>query len=218
MAVATTRAAAPVSAVGRRRRPLVPHGWPIVGWAALGIGVLVAALLAVAGTGETGLRLVIRATARTSIVLFTLAFVASSLARTWPSPGSTWLIANRRYLGVSFAVSHLVHLLAILQLTGWSVRGFVAEAGVVLGVLGGLGYLFIAAMTATSFDRSAAWLGARRWQRLHTAGVYYLWGVFFVSFAPRAPAAPLLYGPFALALLAALALRLRARRAGAAAA
>lgn len=217
MAVGTTGAAAPMPALGRRGRPLVPHGWPIVGGVALGIATMVAALLAVAGTGEAGLRLVIRGTARTSVVLFTLAFVASALARTWPSPASRWLLANRRYLGVSFAVSHLAHLLAIIQLTGWSVRGFFAQAGVVLGLLGGFGYLFIAAMAATSFDRSAAWLGARRWQRLHTTGVYYLWGIFFVTFAPRAPAAPLLYGPFALALLAALALRLRARRAGTAA-
>jgi sulfoxide reductase heme-binding subunit YedZ len=189
-------------------------GWPIVGWAALGVAAMVAALLASAGAGEEGLRLVIRSTARTSVVLFTLAFTASALRRRWPTPATRWLRANRRYLGVSFAVSHLAHLLAILTLTGWSVHEFFARAGLVTGVLGAVGYACIAAMVATSFDRSAAWLGPRRWQRLHTTGVYYLWGVFFATFAPRAVASPLLYGSITVVLLAALALRLQPRPAG----
>ena len=183
-------------------------GWPIVGWAALGLVAMVVVLLAAAGTDDDGLRLVIRATARTSVGLFLLAFVASALARTWPAPASRWLLVNRRYLGVSFAVSHGLHLVFILQLTGWSVHGFFTQAGMAAGVLGALGYVFITAMVATSFDRSAAWLGPRRWQRLRTTGMYYLWGVFFVSFAPRAPVAPLLYGPVALLLIAALVARL----------
>ena len=75
-------------------------------------------------------------------------------------------------------------------------------------------YLVILAMTATSFDRSAAWLGRTHWKRLHTAGGYYVWLVFFVSFAPAAvqaahPAAI----PGAVALIAALGLRVGAGRA-----
>jgi DMSO/TMAO reductase YedYZ heme-binding membrane subunit len=76
-------------------------------------------------------------------------------------------------------------------------------------VVGGIGYVLIAAMTATSFDRSAAWLGPRRWRRLHTIGAYYVWLVFFLSFAPRALSSPL-YLPFALAVVAAPVLRWRA--------
>ena len=186
-------------------------GWPLVGWCAAAIGLMVASLLAAAGTDHAGLRLVIRATARTSVVLFALAFAASGLRRRWPTPATRWLLANRRYVGVSFAVSHLAHLLGILALTGWSLRGFFVEAGLVAGVLGGLGYVVIAAMVATSFDVTAAWLGPRRWSRLHTAGVWYLWTIFFVSFAPRAHEAPLLYGIFTALLVAALLVRVTAR-------
>jgi hypothetical protein len=184
-------------------------GWPVVGWCAAGIGLMVAALFAAAGTGEEGLRLVIRATARTSVILFTLAITASALRRRWPAPAVRWLLANRRFLGVSFGVSHLAHLLAILALTGWSVRGFFTQAGLVAGVAGGLGYVVLAAMVATSFDVTADWLGPTRWRRLHTTGVYYLWFVFFVTFAPQVPRVPLVAGPFTLLLLVALALRLR---------
>jgi sulfoxide reductase heme-binding subunit YedZ len=185
----------------------MPGGWPIVGWAAIAVGAMVAALLALAGTDEPGIRLVIRATARTSVVLFTAAFIAAALHRAWPGPVSRWMLANRRYLGVSFAVSHLAHLLAILALSGWSLARAAAAAGPAAIVLGGLAYVFLAAMTATSFDRTAAWLGPRAWSRLHTTGVYVLWTVFFASFAPRVTESAL-YWPFALGLLAAMVLRL----------
>jgi methionine sulfoxide reductase heme-binding subunit len=172
---------------------------------------MLATIAAVAGTDEAGIRVAVRATARTSVVLFTAAFVASPLARRWPGPATRWLLANRRYFGVSFAVSHLAHLLALLALAGWSGRRMVAAAGVPVLVLGGIGYAFVAAMTATSFDRTAAWLGPRRWHHLHTAGVWYLWTVFLVSFAPRI-AESALYGPFVVLLAAAAALRWRTRR------
>jgi sulfoxide reductase heme-binding subunit YedZ len=185
----------------------MPAGWPIVGWATLLLGTMIAMILAVAGTGADGLRIVIRATARTSLVLFTAAFLASALRRGWPGPASRWLLANRRHLGVSFAVSHGFHLIAILAFAGWSASGIVANASPTAVILGGIGYLFILAMVATSFDRTAAWLGPRAWSRLHTVGVYVIWTIFFATVAPHAFTSPL-YIPFALLLVAALGIRL----------
>lgn len=37
-------------------------------------------------------------------------------------------------------------------------------------------------MTAASFDPSAAWLGPRRWRRLHLCGLHYLWFVFLLTY------------------------------------
>jgi hypothetical protein len=185
------------------------RGWPIVGWAALGVGVMVAAVSGAAGTDDAGLRAAIRATARSSAALFALAFAAAAgIRRRWRSPVSAWLLANRRYLGVSFAVSHFVHLLLILALVGWTFEGLLAEGGVVGVLFGGIGYGFLAAMTATSFDRTAAWLGPRAWRRLHLTGAWYLWGIFLITFGPNAgrsaPAAL-----FTVVLLAVLVLRLQ---------
>jgi DMSO/TMAO reductase YedYZ heme-binding membrane subunit len=109
---------------------------------------------------------------------------------------------------VSFAVSHLIHLLAILALYDWSLRRFVTESEAPVLLVGGIGYLFVIAMAATSFDRTAAWLGPRRWHRLHTVGMYWLWGVFTISYVPRALMEGPTYAPLALATLATLALRL----------
>jgi DMSO/TMAO reductase YedYZ heme-binding membrane subunit len=183
-------------------------GWAIVGWSTLVIGALCIAILAVMGTGEAGVRAVIRLTARTSFVLFTAAFTASALHRIRRSVATRWLRDNRRYLGVSFAVSHLLHLIAILELRRIDPTFEITATTIAFG---GLAYVFIAAMAATSFDRTAAWLGPRRWRRLHTAGVYYIWGIFALSYLPRAVGS-MAYAPVAVVVVAALVLRLHAAR------
>ena len=163
-----------------------------------------AATLGVQGVGEEGIRAVIRLTARTSFVLFNAAFAASALAARWPGRATRWLLANRRQVGVSFAASHFVHLLAILALTRFTV--VFGDASVLVAVLG---YVAIAAMTATSFDRTAAWLGPHRWRRLHLTAGYYIWLVFLAAYLPRTILASPAYAPFVIVLLAVLVLRLR---------
>jgi methionine sulfoxide reductase heme-binding subunit len=181
-------------------------GWPFVGWCSLALIAIFTALLAVYGTGETGVRTVVRHSAQTSFLLFISAFVASAAYRQWPRPATRWMLTNRRYLGVSFAVSHFLHLLALIALARVS-QAFVDGLSVVALVGGGIAYVFIVLMVATSFDRSAAWLGARAWRRLHTAGMYYIWLIFLQSYLPRALRSPV-YAPFVIILLAALGLRL----------
>ena len=189
-------------------RPARFAGWPVVGWCALILIVLMTTLVAVFGTNERGIRVVIRSSAQTSLVLFLSAFSASALSLLWPTPLTRWMLRNRRYLGVSFAVSHFIHLLAIIALVRVAPD---VTIGATTLVGGGLAYVFIAAMTATSFDVTADWLGRRAWTRLHTAGAYYIWFIFFISYAPRAAMQSILYAPFAFVLLAALGLRFGAR-------
>jgi sulfoxide reductase heme-binding subunit YedZ len=188
---------------GSRSRPTALAGWPLVGWSALLIGALVAVILATRGSGEAGLRAVIRTTAFTSLVLFSGAFVAAAANRAWPSDLTRWMRQNRRYLGVSFAVSHFGHLAAIISLTA-TVPGF--HPSLVTVSLGGLAYLFLLAMVATSFNRTAAWLGPRAWRALHTTGMYYIWLIFFLTYLPRLAKAPL-YGFLVAVLLAGIGVR-----------
>jgi sulfoxide reductase heme-binding subunit YedZ len=185
-------------------------GWSLVGWCALVLGTFFAAELVVAGTGEAGIRAVVRRSAQTSLVLFCSAFTASSLAQLRPGPITRWMLRNRRYLGVSFAASHTYHLLALVALARVS-PAFVESLNAVTLVGGGMAYVFIAAMVATSFDRSAAWLGPRRWKVLHTVGMYYIWIIFLQSYLPRAVVSPA-YIPAAMLLLIALFVRVAARR------
>lgn len=156
---------------------------------------------------EESLRAVVRLTAQTSVVLFCAVFAASSLRALWRHPVSAWLLRNRRYLGVTFAFSHLVHLVALVALA-FVVPGFAGSLGAVTLVFGGFAYVLIVAMAATSNDRAVAAIGRPAWQRLHRFGAYYLWILFAQSYLPRAlDKSPWYWLPAGL-LLAALGLRL----------
>jgi sulfoxide reductase heme-binding subunit YedZ len=185
-------------------------GWPLVGWFSLLLGVLFAATLIGLGAGEAGIRAVVRRSAQTSLLFFCSAFTASSLAQLFPSAATRWMLRNRRYLGVSFAASHTYHLLALIALARVSAP-FVEDLNAATIAGGGMAYVFIAAMVATSFDRTTEWLGTRRWKRLHKAGVYYVWFIFAQSYVPRAVVSPT-YVPAAALLLLALGVRMAARR------
>jgi DMSO/TMAO reductase YedYZ heme-binding membrane subunit len=173
-------------------------GWRIFWVATLAVASIQLAVLAATGTGEEGVRAAIRASARTSLFLFGAAFVASSWHRLGRGVVSRWVLANRRYVGVSFAASHAIHLAAI----GWLGARFDVTFAPVTIAVGGLGYVLIAAMTATSFDRTARRLGARGWKRLHGFGSRYVWLVFFLTLLPQsgATAAQLAAFVFVLAL------------------
>ena len=154
-----------------------------------------------------GVRMVIRFTARTSLVLFCLAFAGAALARLWPNAWTRWLRRNRRYLGVSFAASHAIHAAAILAFAVMDPAGYAAATSIASYIFGGIGYAFIIAMTATSFDRPAQAMGPRAWRTLHLAGGYYLLFQFMVSFGKRIPDMPL-YALFLIPLVAVFVLRM----------
>jgi hypothetical protein len=103
-----------------------------------------------------GLRLVIRSTARTSLILFAMAFAAGALAELAPNGFTQWQRRNRRYLGVSFAVSHAIHLAALIALAQTDAELFWALTNPTNIVLAGTAYVLLAAMAATSFDRTVA--------------------------------------------------------------
>jgi methionine sulfoxide reductase heme-binding subunit len=195
----------------RDRQGLV-EGWPLVGVIAVGLGLMVAVLLPMAHDLVDGLRLVIRATARSSLLLFLLAFTASAVGRLSRAPLAAWLRRNRRQMGVGFAISHLLHLGAIVWLARLDPILFASLTTPASFLFGGLGYLLIVAMLATSFDATARVIGVRGWSSLHRTGLWYIWLMFVINFGKRIPESPSYTFAVALALLA-LGVRIRAGRA-----
>src|SRR5262249_7012024 len=106
-----------------------------------------------------GVRMAIRFTARSSLLLFCLAFGAAAMARLWPNAWTRWQRRNRRYLGLGFAVSHGLHAVAIIVFAKMDPAGFAAATSAASYLFGGIGYAVIIAMAATSFDRAAELLG-----------------------------------------------------------
>jgi DMSO/TMAO reductase YedYZ heme-binding membrane subunit len=84
-----------------------------------------------------------------------------------------------------------------------------AEADAVTWIFGGLAYVFIALMTATSFNSTARLISPRAWLILHTVGAYYIWIIFANSYLSRAVVIPG-YIPVAIVVVFILGLRVAA--------
>ena len=140
------------------------------------------------------IRILIRLTARLSLVLFSMTFAASSAVDLWPqSKFFRWLAQNRRYLGVSFAVSHLFHLAGIVGLGFVDTENFFATTLWTSFVFGGLVYVFIILMLMTSFARPAGWISKKQWNLLHKTGSYSIWLIFMISYFGRVVAMQWIY-------------------------
>jgi DMSO/TMAO reductase YedYZ heme-binding membrane subunit len=183
------------------------EGWRLFIILTLILAALCAGLAGIRDFDANGVRMVVRFTARTSLLFFCLAFSAAALAQLRPNAWTRWQRRNRRYLGVTFAASHALHAIAIIAFATMDPAGFTAATSLASYVFGGIGYALIAAMTVTSFDRTAAAIGPRAWRILHLTGGYYLLLQFMVSFGRRIPDMPL-YGLFLVPLLAVFALRM----------
>jgi methionine sulfoxide reductase heme-binding subunit len=183
-------------------------GWWILGITAIGSAMMLGAIWSIDGWSEPAIRMAIRATARESCLLFLMAFVAVPLHRLWRTGLSQWLVQNRRFLGLSMAVSHGFHgaTIAALHLITQGRHPQVNPLAI-------LGYVFLIAMSVTSFPVAAKAIGRRAWGILHTAGMHYFWLAFLLEFAPRALESWIYFG-LTLSVISVMAIRLwpRAKR------
>jgi DMSO/TMAO reductase YedYZ heme-binding membrane subunit len=126
--------------------------------------------------------MLIRATARSSAVLFLIAFLARPLRALWRSDATAFALRNRRYVGVSAALSHAIHGTAIVWLSVAFPSAYQADPVTLL--FGGLGFVLFFAMAATSSDAAVRALGRARWGVLHRIGGWYVWFIFAFTFVP----------------------------------
>ena len=116
-----------------------------------------------------------------------LAFVATPLTQLFPGNHSKWLLRNRRYLGLSFAAGFgwqavfIVVLLALHNAYYWQVLHndidfFLRMAS----------YVFLFALTITSFFPVRRKMRPEHWRWLHLAGIWYFWAAIWASYAPMA--------------------------------
>ncbi len=173
---------------------------------------LAVAVLAVYGTGPTGLRLGVRVTARWSFLFFWLSYCGGAMAILF-GPAFAGLARQARALGLAFVTALQVHI------------GLVAWLGIVIGQIplqGGLLGFFLVALffsyllALLSFGIGMRNLG-RLWRPLIFLGTTYILVAFgrdFVLGAIDQQAQHWLYAaeyvPFALLSLTAIPLRLAA--------
>lgn len=180
MSSSTAPVESPARAAGFRGPRIVHTGIVVFG------GVCAGSLF-LDGFGEEGVRLAIRATARTSLAVLVVVFCTSAVRRRWPGSATNWLMRNRRYLGLSVAVSHGYHLGFILALYAMGAGG---DTGILTVIGGGWGFVMLFAMAATSNDASQRKL-RKNWHRLHLLGMWTVWIIFAVSYFPMAATTPI---------------------------
>jgi methionine sulfoxide reductase heme-binding subunit len=163
-----------------------PAGRRVPWWLFTAVLAVTAAIILGSGTiwgwGEDGLQHITRYTARVAFLMFVTVFAAGALCRFVPADATRWLKRNRRYLGLSFALAHFLHLGALTSL--FIAIGAVPAAQTL--IFGGLAYVLIALMAVTSNDWSVRALGPRLWRGLHLVGLYYVWLIFMNSYIGRA--------------------------------
>jgi hypothetical protein len=175
-----------------------------------GAVILFSLFLLLNGWTEEGVRLVIRWSARLSIICFCLAFGARAI-HLWGRRSITfWLLMNRKYLGVSFAILHLIHL-GFLGLLQYSFHPVFTKAAATSLFAGGLAYLFVVLMLLTSFDRFANLITKQQWKRLHFIGGYWIWAIFVSTYSKGVLRGEYWDAPFLGFLILILLLRLWCR-------
>jgi DMSO/TMAO reductase YedYZ heme-binding membrane subunit len=112
-----------------------------------------------------------------------LAFAASSLQVLFPSELTRWLMRNRKIMGLCFAAAMAWQGFFILWLTTVYRDYYIQEVYVLRDAIEGtVGYLFLAAMTVTSFSFGRKRLSPKAWRYLHKSGVYFLWAYAYTVY------------------------------------
>jgi len=103
-----------------------------------------------------------------ALPFFLVAFTASSFATLWPNRRTRWLLSNRRYFGLAFALGMAWHLSFVIYAT----ISFGNRVGPRDLTLDFITVFFLIAMSLTSFRYFSHRMTLSNWRRLHKAGVY----------------------------------------------
>jgi methionine sulfoxide reductase heme-binding subunit len=155
----------------RRRRvgPLIPLISLPITWSILGY------LVATRGYELKTFVVALGVLTKVSFLWFVLVFITRPLHDLLHNRATAWLLANRRYLGLTFAVWHLIHwpiLAAMLHIAGPAefyrgLRHILVPATV--------GLVLITLLAITSNNASQRILGKQGWRALHTISIYAIW-------------------------------------------
>ena len=166
------------------RHPLL-NGWPLfVVIAGLSFAIILAGL-AITGTSTPEATVaMIRLSVQLASPWIYLAFVATALGKLFPSNFSSWLLRNRRYVGLSFAAGfgwQAVFILVLLVLHGDYYATVLHDTAEFISRM--LSYLLLLALTVTSFFPVRRVMDPRHWRLLHLVGIWYFWAAIWVSYA-----------------------------------
>jgi DMSO/TMAO reductase YedYZ heme-binding membrane subunit len=161
---------------------------------AAALAVMCVALVIGYGANAAGAHAVVRWTARTSLVLFALAYVSRPLVQLRPTRLARDVLAYRKWLGLGFATSHGFHLAGIVAIA-WPDPGAFIRAQDPTILIAVVTFLLLGAMTITSHERIKKRMPAATWKRLHRTGMHFAWVSFTGTYATAIGASPAYIAP-----------------------
>ena len=166
----------------------VLNGWPLFYLIALlTLGGMVAGMLIIGISSPEATVKLIRLSVQFASPWIYIAFVTSALTTLFPNAFSKWLLRNRRYTGLSFAAGfgwQAVFIAVLLTLYPAHYWDELHKASDLLGR--SLSYIFLLALTITSFLSVRRKMSRAQWHWLHLIGIWYFWAAIWVSYAEQA--------------------------------
>ena len=137
-------------------------------------------LLAVDASTGAGISEMIQFSVRWAVPFVYLVIATSSVQILFPGPFSRWLMRNRKYIGLCFAVAMAWQALFIFIMSYFFHEYYYSDVYYFRDEIeGSIGYIFLPAMVLTSFNFGRKLLTAKQWKLLHTSGIYFLWAYPF---------------------------------------
>ena len=157
------------------------NGWKLF-WlisAPISIVMLVTMMGVDLSTGQ-GVSTMIGFSVKWAVPFIFLIVATSSLQVLFPGPIPQWLLRNRKYFGLCFAVAMAWQGLFIFMMSVFFRDYYYEDIYLLRDELeGSVGYIFLAAMVVTSFPFGRKHLTQRQWKTLHRSGLYFLWAYPF---------------------------------------
>jgi methionine sulfoxide reductase heme-binding subunit len=164
------------------------NGWPFF-WMIAGLtfaAMVIGYLLIGVATPEAAVNMIRLSVQFASPWVF-LAFVATPMTQLFPGNVSKWLLRNRRYLGLSFAAGfgwQAIFIGVLLaQHNAYYWEALHNDLDLLLRMAS---YVFLFALTVTSFFPVRRRMRPMHWRWLHLAGIWYFWAAIWASYAPMA--------------------------------
>jgi len=157
------------------------NGWRLF-WL-ISIPMCIVMVIAMTGADMStgpGVSTMIGFSVRWAVPFIFLAVATSSLQVLFPGPFPTWLLRNRKYIGMCFAVAMAWQGLFIFVMSIFFRDYYYEDIYLLRDELeGSVGYIFLAAMVLTSFHFGRKHLNSTQWKLLHRSAIYFLWAYAF---------------------------------------
>ena len=160
------------------------NGWNLFWLISLPLcAIMVVEMLSSDLTAAPGVSAMIGFSVRFAVPLIFLVTAISALHYLMPGPLTAWLMRNRKYIGLCFAVAMAWQGFFIYLMSGIHQDYYYENIFFFRDELeGSTGYLFLTAMVITSFRFGRRHLNPQQWRLIHLGGLYFLWAYPFSTY------------------------------------